>query len=92
MTELELSKTDIVREIEEKTKDLEVFFNARESIRRRVMEVRDSQSPLTPLPYWSGTDAVLGTLDLVIHSIERTIDELKIMLRQLDGGVENELQ
>jgi len=35
---------------------------------------------------WSGTAAVMGSLDLSIHSIERTIEELKSILRQIDEG------
>jgi hypothetical protein len=86
------------REVEEKTLDLVAFYRARETIRRRVLEVRDSPSQLTPLPTWSGTDAVLGSLDLSIHAMERTLTELKGMLSEaqaaaprlqvLDGGLE----
>ena len=86
------------RELEEKTRDLEAFRTAREIIRKRVLEVRDSPSQLTPLPQWSGTDAVLGSLDLSIHAMERTLIELQGMLTQaeearprlqlLDGGHE----
>jgi hypothetical protein len=84
------------REIEEKTQDWKTFSNARAMIRARVLEVRDSKSQLTPLPQWSGTDAVLGSLDLSIHAMERTLLELHEMLKYaeaerpqfkvLDGG------
>ena len=33
----------------------------------------DSKSELTPLPVWSGTDAVLGSLDLAIAAMEGTL-------------------
>ena len=72
-----LNRAELKAEIEEKTKDLEVFVKARTLIRERLLEVQDSNSRLTPLPFWSGTDAVLGALDLSIHAMERTIDELK---------------
>jgi hypothetical protein len=77
---VEFTRTLLEREIEEKTSDLEAFTRAREIIRQRVLEVRDSQSPLTPLPTWSGTDAVLGALDLSIHAMEGTIAELRALL------------
>lgn len=77
------TREEIVRELKEKQRDLEVFTAARELIRSRVLELVDSSCSLTPLPVWSGTDAVLGSLDLSIHSIERTVEELKQMLRQL---------
>lgn len=80
---MELSRKEVQEEIQEKSLDLRTFLEAREMIRRRVLEVADSPSALTPLPQWSGTDAVLGTLDLVCHAIERTLIELRIMLRDL---------
>jgi hypothetical protein len=87
-------------EIDEKSKDLAAFLEAREIIRKRVLEVSDSESPLTPLPRWSGTDAVLGSLDLSIHAMERTVGELHECLKRahkakprfevIDGGAPNE--
>lgn len=72
-------------EIAEKSRDLEVFSECREKIRARVLEVKDSPSQLTPLPVWSGTDAVLGSLDLSIHAMERTIEELRLLLKQSEA-------
>jgi hypothetical protein len=77
---VEFTRQQLVAEIEEKSKDLEVFSRCRDDIRRRVIEVADSSSTLTPLPQWSGTDAVLGSLDLAVHAMERTLEELKALL------------
>jgi hypothetical protein len=84
-------------EIDEKSKDLAAFLQAREIIRMRVLEVKDSPSVFTPLPTWSGTDAVLGSLDLSIHAMERTLGELheclkkaKPRFRVIEGGEPNE--
>lgn len=77
---MNLTVAQISGEIEEKSKDLSSFMAARDIIRKRVMEVIDSDSRLTPLPNWSGTDAVLGSLDLAIHSMERTLQELEALL------------
>lgn len=94
---IQFNKEVILQEIAEKEEDLRVFYEARELIRRRVLEVKDSKSQLTPLPMWSGTDAVLGSLDLSIHAMERTIMELKAALTMvpeppkltlIDGGQE----
>jgi hypothetical protein len=92
----EITLREVEAEIAEKTADWKAFSDARELIRRRVLEVRDSQSRLTPLPTWAGTDAVLGSLDLAIHAMERTILELEELrrglrdaqpkLRVVDGG------
>lgn len=35
---------------------------------------------------WSGTAAVMGSLELVMHSIERTVAELRNILIRIDGG------
>lgn len=35
---------------------------------------------------WSGTSAVMGSLELTIHAIERTIEELRDLLKRLDAG------
>lgn len=36
---------------------------------------------------WSGTSAVMGSLELSIHAVERTVEELKDILRRIDNGV-----
>jgi hypothetical protein len=66
-----------MREIEEGERDLAVFSRARDDVRRRVGEVADSPPRLLPFVEWSGTEAVLGTLDLACHAIERTLEELR---------------
>ncbi len=76
---MQLTREELKAEIDEKSKDLDAFVQARDIIRKRVQEVADTESPLTPLPFWSGTDAVLGSLDLSIHAMERTLEELKVM-------------
>lgn len=82
---MNISRLVLIAEIDEKARDLEAFSSARDIIRRRVVEVQDSKTSsfLTPLPNWSGTDAVLGSLDLAIHAIERTVEELRESLRVL---------
>lgn len=72
----EISLQQLNASIEEMRLDLQAFMRAREIIRTRVVEVKDSQNPFTPLTKWAGTDAVLGSLDLSIHAMERTISEL----------------
>jgi hypothetical protein len=80
---MQMTREQLQFEIKEKSRDLEVFTQARSLIRGRVLEVADSQSPLTPLPHWSGTDAVLGSLDLSISAIARTVEELQAELENL---------
>lgn len=79
---MKFTREELEAEIAEKSRDLAAFGQARDLVRRRVLEVAESKSRLTPLPVWSGTDAVLGSLDLAISAIERTIDELRELLAQ----------
>lgn len=78
-----VTREEIEREIDEKSRDLAVFVEARLLIRNRVLEVSDSKSELTPLPVWSGTDAVLGSLDLAIAAMEGTLRELRQIQEQM---------
>jgi hypothetical protein len=81
---MKMTREDLKAEIEEKKLDLDAFLRARDIIRARVIEVADSGCKLTPLPNWSGTDAVLGSLDLSIHAMERTIEELQRWLKAVE--------
>jgi len=36
---------------------------------------------------WSGTSAVMGSLELSVHAMERTVEELKSILNRIDAGV-----
>lgn len=73
------SKSLFQIEIDETQKDLDAFVEARARVRSRVLEVRDYPVPrlLPDITIWSGTDAVLGSLDLVVHAMERLLTELK---------------
>lgn len=83
---MKMTREELRAEIDEKTEDLEAFQKARDIIRARVLAVADSQNSLTPLPNWSGTDAVLGSLDLSIHAMERTLEELWVWLRNVEDS------
>jgi len=80
-----LSRGAVVQEIVQAQLDLDAFQTAHNVIHSRVQEVKDGEQ-MMKLVDWSGTAAVMGSLDLSIHSIERTIEELKSILRQIDEG------
>lgn len=81
-----LHRSHVVLELEEHGKDLSAFLLAHACIWKRVQEVKDD-GRLMKLVEWSGTSAVLGTLDLSIHAIERVVEELRDVLRRIDSGV-----
>lgn len=73
-------------EIEENWRDIRAFNEAYSVIHRRVQEVKD-EGRMLQLVEWSGTAAVMGTLDLSIHAMERAVGELQDILRRIDRGV-----
>lgn len=80
-----LSRQLVALELQEHRADLEAFRDAYGRIHRRVQEVKD-ESRLMKLVNWSGTSAVMGSLELSIHSIERVVDELQQLLSRIDSG------
>jgi hypothetical protein len=80
-----LSRREIVQEISQAQLDLRAFQTAYHVIHQRVLEVKDGEQ-MMKIAEWSGTQAVMGSLDLAIHSIERTIEELKDIVRRIDSG------
>ena len=80
-----ISRSHVELELAEHTKDLAAFKGAYSQIHTRVLEVQD-EGRLMKLVNWSGTSAVMGSLELTIHAIERTVDELKDLLKRLDAG------
>jgi hypothetical protein len=50
-----------------------------------VVEVKD-EGRLMTLVNWSGTSAVMGSLELAIHAMERTVEELRDILKRMDAG------
>lgn len=81
-----MSKSQVQLEIDETKRDLEAFLAARDLIRTRVREAVDDTRPrlLPSVANWSGTDCVLGGLDLTIHALERTLSELMDTLEKAE--------
>lgn len=61
-------------------------MGAYDIIRQRVMTVRD-EGRLMKLVEWSGTSAVMGSLELTIHALERVVNELRSLKEKIDGGL-----
>lgn len=80
-----LSRRSVEFELAESKLDLQAFQDAHGCLHRRVQEVKD-EGRIMKLVDWSGTAAVMGSLDLSIHAIERTVEELEAVLRRIDDG------
>lgn len=82
-----LSLSDLRREKEELQKDYEAFSRAYDLITRRILESNEAQPPREPsLHTWSGSRAVVGSLELVIHAVQRTIEEHELFIRRIQEG------
>jgi hypothetical protein len=81
-----LSRRQVVEELHEHQVDLDAFYGGYKIVRKRVQEAKDD-ARLMKLANWSGTDAVMGSLEMAVHAIERTVEELKDILRKIDSGV-----
>jgi hypothetical protein len=83
------SQKALVSERDELRQDLIAWTRAYDILRQRVRE--SSEVPRNPPLYqWSGSRAVLGSLELSIHAIERTIEEYNGLLSQIaDGSIPN---
>lgn len=75
------------RELEELMKDRVAFTAAYDCLRKRILEANESKVPRQPLLHeWSGSRAVCGSLELSIHAIERTIDEIQALIYKIEHG------
>lgn len=81
-----LSRRLALEELTENQFDLRAFQDAYTCISRRVQAVKD-EGRLLKLVNWSGTAAVMGSLELATHAMERTVEELKSILSKIDSGV-----
>lgn len=85
------SLTALQGELEELRKDRHAFGTAYDVMCQRVLDSSETEQPRSPaLQTWSGTRAVVGSLEMAIHSIERTIIEYDALIqRVLSGEVPN---
>ena len=90
MSTQSLSLSRIQIELDELRKDRDSFVRAYDIIRRRMQDSLSSTRPLPPLHKWSGSRAVVGSLELVIQHIEKNIEEHSEAVRLIrEGLIEN---
>lgn len=74
-------------ERDEMQKDWLTFVGAYDLLRKRILASNEMDPPRHPLLHrWSGTAAVVGSLELSIHAIERTIAEYDELIRKVEAG------
>lgn len=80
-----LSRRDLMSELKEQKLDLQAFSTSYEIIRQRVQTLKD-EGRMLKLVDWSGTSAVMGSLEMSIHAIERVTDEVRALIKKIDTG------
>ena len=84
---MSLSLKALLLERDELRQDLIAWTRAYDIMRQRVRESSEREVPRNPpLHQWSGSRAVIGSLELSIHAIERTIEEYNVLISQLEEG------
>ena len=77
----------LVREKEEIQKDLVAFKRSYDILCQRLREANEVNIPRRPLLHeWSGSRAVVGSLEMSIHAMERTLEEMSELIRRIDNG------
>ena len=72
-----MTREELEVEIAEKTEDIRVFTHALDLMRTRVQYVEDhSKSPM-PLHQWAGATGLIDLGSVVVHNMERVLEELK---------------
>jgi hypothetical protein len=75
------------RELEQVRKDRIAWEQALAILKARITESNELDIPRRPILHeWSGTRAVVGSLEVTLHQIERVIEEMKDLIRQIEYG------
>lgn len=77
----------LLREQEELLRDRHAFALALDILRKRIME--SNNTPIQRIPVlheWSGTRASVGSLEMALHAVERTLDEVGQVILSIENG------
>lgn len=81
------SLSALERERDELRRDYRAFGQAYEVMRSRLLESSEVTPARHPeLHTWSGTRAVVGSLEMAIHAVERTIIEYGELINKIHSG------
>lgn len=81
------SLTWLQREREELRRDRHAFGSALDIMKRRITDSNETEIPRQPLLHeWSGTRAVVGSLEMSLHAVERALDEMNNLITAIEKG------
>jgi hypothetical protein len=77
----------LMREREELRRDRYSFASALDILKKRIMESNETEIPRKPLLHeWSGTRSVVGSLEMSLNAIERTLSEVEHFILAIETG------
>ncbi len=75
------------REREELRRDRHAFAESLDILKRRILESNETDIPRQPLFHqWSGTRACVGSLEMSLNAVERTINEMDTLIEKIQNG------
>ncbi len=75
------------REREELRRDRHAFASCLDILQKRMIESNETEIPRRPLLHqWSGSQACIGSLELSLHAIERTLAEVDKLIVSIESG------
>lgn len=81
------SLSELQREREELRRDRAAFASSLDIMQRRIVESNETEIPRRPLLHqWSGTRAVVGSLEMSLHAVERTLEEVSNLITGIERG------
>lgn len=82
-----LSLSALKAELAELKKDLQSFSEAYDILCKRMIESNETPRARRPLLHeWSGSRAVVGSLEMSIHAIERVLHETAHLIERIEAG------
>ena len=75
------------REQEELRRDRFAFASCLDIMKKRCLESNETEIPRKPLLHqWSGTQAVVASLEMALHAVERTLEEVNNLILGIEKG------
>jgi hypothetical protein len=77
----------LMRERKELQRDRHAFALALDTLKKRIMESSETDIERRPLLHeWSGTRAVVGSLEMALHATERALEETNQLILSIENG------
>lgn len=74
-------------ERDELEKDIQAFKEAYSIVCRRMTESNELPRPRRPLLHeWSGSRAVVGSMEMAVHAMERTLSDTVDLIALIENG------